>query len=133
LSWGEIAIVFFVSHLVGDFLFQTDWQARNKEGGLGRNRVARRALLSHTCFYGLAFIPALVWVATGAGMAVAVLIALVITLPHMVVDDGRLLIGYMKRFKGCSEPVPPVLKGAVDQSTHIIFLFATALLTAGLA
>gem|GEM_PF-1677371 len=29
-------------------------------------------------------------------MAVAVLIALVITVPHMVADDGRLLIGYKK-------------------------------------
>ena len=35
MDWGEISIVFFVSHLAGDFLVQTEWQALHKRGGLG--------------------------------------------------------------------------------------------------
>ena len=41
-------MVFVISHLVGDFLLQTDFQARYKHGGLGRDPVARRALLCRT-------------------------------------------------------------------------------------
>ena len=46
MEWAEITIVFWVSHLAGDFLLQTDWQAEHKHGGLGRDsRVPYRALL----------------------------------------------------------------------------------------
>ena len=48
VEWVEVFAVFVVSHLVGDFLLQTDWQARHKRGGLGAGpgRAARAA--SHT-------------------------------------------------------------------------------------
>ncbi len=57
--------------MVGDYLLQTDWQARHKTGGLGRNPVARRALLAHVATYTLAFVPALIWIGDelGAGWA----------------------------------------------------------------
>jgi len=35
VSWVEVFAVFVVSHLVGDFLIQTEWQASHKLGGLG--------------------------------------------------------------------------------------------------
>ena len=39
MPWVEIFAVFFVSHQVGDYLIQTDWQAMHKRGGLsGRGR-----------------------------------------------------------------------------------------------
>ena len=44
MPWVEVFAVFTVCHLTGDYLLQTDWQARNKRGGLGSNPVARRAL-----------------------------------------------------------------------------------------
>ena len=62
VSWVAVFDVFLVCHLVGDFLFQTDWQARNKDHGLGGDPVRRRALLSHIATYTLAFLPALVWI-----------------------------------------------------------------------
>src|SRR5215207_1947283 len=34
LTWFEVFAVFAVSHLVGDFALQTEWQARHKRGGL---------------------------------------------------------------------------------------------------
>jgi hypothetical protein len=49
-------------HLAGDYLLQTDWQVRNKPGGLGFDPLARRALISHLLTYTLSFVPALIWV-----------------------------------------------------------------------
>ena len=46
VSWVSVLAGFLVAHMVGDYLLQTDWQARNKRGGLGGDRVARRALLT---------------------------------------------------------------------------------------
>ena len=63
MSWVEIFGVFVVSHLVGDYLMQTDWQARHKRGGLTGDRVRARALFAHVTTYTLAFVPALAWLA----------------------------------------------------------------------
>ena len=30
MAWVEVFAVFLVSHLTGDYLLQTDWQARHK-------------------------------------------------------------------------------------------------------
>jgi hypothetical protein len=130
MDWAELTIVFWVSHLAGDFLLQTEWQANNKAGGLGGDRVARRALLSHVGVYALCFVPALAWVAEERGALLAVGIAAVISVPHLVVDDMRLLVRYMVRVKGCPDPPPPGLVIMVDQSVHLICLWATALLAA---
>jgi hypothetical protein len=133
LNWTEVAMVFFASHLVGDFLLQTEWQATRKAGGLGRDPEARRALLSHTFTYTLAFLPALVWIGIEAGVGVAVVIALVIAVPHMIVDDRRLLKAYMRRVKHTPEPAPASLSRAVDQSTHLVCLFLSALLAGAIS
>ena len=61
MSWVEIFAVFVVSHALGDYLLQTDWQATHKRGGLGRDRNARIALLSHVSVYTLGFVPAGIW------------------------------------------------------------------------
>jgi hypothetical protein len=127
LSWTEVFAVLVVCHLVGDFLLQTDWQARFKLGGLGRDPVRRRALLTHTLTYTAAFLPALVWIGLETDAARAVLIGLVVAIPHMVQDDGRLLDSYMASVKGLSQ-TSPGLRVAVDQAFHIVFLFGTALL-----
>ncbi len=126
MHWNEIFAVFVVSHLAGDFLLQTNWQATHKRGGLGPDPIARRALLAHVATYTLAFVPALVWLATGIG-AWAIGIGALVALPHMVQDDGRLLGAYMRRVKRV-EPEPGPLAMAVDQSGHVLALFLTALL-----
>ena len=66
VSWVEIFAVFVVSHLVGDYLLQTDWQATQQARRAGQGPVARRALLSHIATYTLAFVPALIWLAPTA-------------------------------------------------------------------
>jgi Protein of unknown function (DUF3307) len=130
VSWVEIFAVFVVSHVLGDYLLQTDWQATHKRGGLGRDRNARMALLSHVASYTLGFVPAGVWLAadgdlSGLGLA---LLAVGIYIPHMVQDDGRLLSSYIRRVKGCGAESSREIFTAVDQSFHLIVLFATAVI-----
>ena len=126
MPWVEIFATFVVSHLMGDFLLQTNWQAVHKRGGLGRDLLARRALLTHIATYTLAFAPALIWLASGIG-AWAIGVGALVALPHMVQDDGRLLGAYMRRVKRV-EPEPGPLAMAVDQSGHVLALFLLALL-----
>ena len=126
MPWVEIFAVFIVSHLVGDFLLQTDVQAMHKRGGLATNGESARGLLSHALTYTLAFVPALVWLATDIGFE-AIGIGLLVALPHMLQDDGRLLDVYMRRVKGV-EPEPGGLLIAVDQAWHVLALFLVALL-----
>lgn len=125
---AQITIVFWVSHLVGDFLLQTDWQAANKHGGLGRDPRSRFALFSHVIVYTLCFVPALIWVGADTGALAAVGLGAVIFLPHLVIDDGRLLNAYMLRVKRTAAPPPAGLTASVDQGLHLICLWATALL-----
>jgi hypothetical protein len=129
VSWVEIFAVFVVSHALGDYLLQTDWQATKKRGGLGRDRIARKALLLHVGSYTLAFVPAGIWLADeGLGAACLALLAVGIYLPHMVQDDGRLLSAYIRGVKRCSEASAREIFTPVDQSFHLIVLFVTAVI-----
>ncbi len=130
MSWVELFVVFVVCHLAGDFILQTDWQARFKYAGLGSDPIRRRALRNHTLTYMLAFVPALIWIAAEESLASAILAALVVAIPHWLQDDGRLLDLYMVGVKRMTEAAPG-LRIAVDQSFHAVALFLAALLIAG--
>jgi hypothetical protein len=130
MEWIEIFGVLVVSHLAGDFLLQTNWQAMHKHGGLGRDRVARRALVSHIVTYGFAFVPAFVWLADEIGAAVLG-VAVLILLPHLVQDDGRPVRSYMSAIKRTDADENNPLFIAVDQSFHLIALFFVALVASG--
>jgi hypothetical protein len=132
VAWGEILAVFIVSHLVGDFLLQTSWQANHKREGLGRDPVARRALVSHISTYGLAFMPAFVWLAADVEAWVLAVAALVLV-PHLVQDDGRLIARYIAGVKHAEVREGELLAVAVDQSFHAVALFGVALLAGALA
>jgi hypothetical protein len=127
MPWVEAFAALVVSHLVGDYLLQTDWQAKNKRGGLGPDPVARRALLSHIASYTLAFVPALIWLAGEIG-AWAVAIGALIAVPHLIQDDGRLLAAYMRHVKHADGQANPSVAAAADQAFHFLALFLTALL-----
>lgn len=127
MAWVEVWAAFVVCHLAGDYLLQTDWQAKHKRAGLGGDPVARRALFSHVTTYTLAFVPALIWLADDLGAGV-VWVAALIFFPHLIQDDGRLLTAYMERLKGGDVPSNLGVAAAVDQSFHILTLFGIALL-----
>jgi hypothetical protein len=125
--WTEVFAVFLVSHLVGDFAFQTEWQARHKRRGLGHDAVSRRALMTHVSTYMLAFIPAFAWLwDPGAGLVLAAAGLLFTT--HLVQDDGRLLDAYLRRVKHTDPRVHPLVAAALDQTFHVVVLFGLAIL-----
>jgi hypothetical protein len=127
VSWVEIFAAFIVSHLVGDYLLQTDWQARNKRLGLAGDPVRRRALVSHVTVYTLTFVPTLIVLSDDLGAGV-IWVAALIFIPHLIQDDARVLIAWNRSVKR-SSPVPgDYLYIAIDQSFHVVFLFGTALL-----
>ncbi len=128
MAWFEVFAVFLVSHLVGDYLLQTDWQAVHKHRGLGWDPVARRALTMHVITYTIAFVPALIWLASDLSALALVGTAFGIAIPHLVQDDGRLLALYVRRVKGCDIAAFPLVGAAVDQTLHIVALFGLALL-----
>jgi len=129
MAWVEVFAVFVVSHLVGDYLLQTEWQASHKRGGLGPDPTARRALVMHVTTYTVAFVPALVWLAGEIGAAVVGVAALVFV-PHLIQDDGRLLVAYISKVKGPGVPENMFVFAAVDQTFHLVVLFGIALLAA---
>jgi len=127
VNWVSVFAAFLVAHMVGDYLFQTDWQARNKRGGLSGDRVAFRALFAHVTTYTLAFVPALIWIGDQLDPGWAVLAAALIFLPHLILDDGRIVRAYLANVKR-AEGFDVGLAASVDQSFHVLSLFLVALL-----
>jgi len=128
MSWFAALLALLLSHAVGDVLFQTDWQALNKVRGLGEP-VARRALLHHVTTYTLAFIPALIWIGTRTSAWRAILLAVVVAVPHLLIDDGRFVRLWLREVKGAKQPAAG-LSIAVDQSFHALCLLGAALIAA---
>ena len=112
--------------MVGDYLLQTDWQARHKRGGLSADPIARRALVAHVSTYTLAFLPALVWIGSELDAAWAIAAAVLIYLPHLVFDDGRVVGLYLSRVKR-AKTFDVGLAASVDQSFHVVSLWAVAM------
>jgi hypothetical protein len=127
VNWVSVFAAFLVAHMVGDYLFQTDWQARNKRGGLSGDRVAFRALVAHVTTYTLAFLPALIWIGDQLDPGWAVLSAVLIFVPHLILDDGRIVRAYLANVKR-AEGFDLGLAASVDQSFHVLSLFLVALL-----
>jgi hypothetical protein len=127
VSWVSVFAGFLVAHMVGDYLFQTDWQARNKRGGLTAGGVSRRALLMHVTTYTVAFLPAFVWIAGELDAGWAVLAAVLVFLPHLVIDDGRIVRLYLSRVKR-ADGLDVGLAASVDQSFHVLSLWLLAML-----
>jgi hypothetical protein len=126
VSWVSVLAVFLVAHLVGDYLLQTDWQARNKRGGLSGG-VALRALAAHVAGYTLAFVPALIWIGTELSAGWALLAGALVALPHFVIDDGRIVRSYLAHVKHVPD-FDTGLAASVDQSFHVVSLCLVALL-----
>jgi hypothetical protein len=127
MPWVEIFVVFAISHLVGDYMLQTEWQALHKRGALMGTATMRRALASHVATYTLAFVPSLIWLWDSLHAGVIGVAALV-AIPHLIQDDGTLLAGYAKSVKKADITANPSLGAALDQSFHLVTLFLIALL-----
>lgn len=126
MPWVEVFAVFVVSHLVGDYMLQTEWQARHKHGGLTGTRVQRLALTSHVATYTLAYVPALIWL-WSSNHAWVFVIAAAIAIPHLIQDDAQLLARYATIVKRTDITTNLSLAAALDQSFHVLALFLTAI------
>src|SRR3954447_18606842 len=112
--------------MAGGYPLQTDWEARNKRGGLSGGAVSRRALISHVTTYTLAFVPAFIWIGSELDAAWAIAAAVLVYIPHLVIDDGRLVAFYLVRVKGV-EGLNLGVAASVDQSFHVLSLFVAAI------
>lgn len=130
MTWVELLAGFLVAHLVGDFFLQTEWQAVNKAGGLGRRPRARRALGAHLLSYAAAMAPALIWVGTQHGVVTALAALAAIVVPHAIQDDRRLLATYARRVKRTDPDAEPLVMFGLDQSGHVLALFLLAIAVA---
>jgi hypothetical protein len=126
VSWVSVLAGFLVAHMVGDYLLQTDWQARHKRGGLSGDPVARKALVAHVTTYTLAFLPAFIWIGIELDVAWAILAAILVYVPHLLIDDGRAVAFYLLRVKG-ADTLNLSLAASVDQSFHVLSLFLAAM------
>lgn len=132
MTWPALFGTFLLSHLVGDFLLQTDWQASEKDRGLlGGTRTNRRALLLHGVTYTFAFVPALVWIGVESGAGPAIGVAALVGVPHLIVDDGTLVAWWIRHVKHVHGAPGTVVRLGVDQSTHVLALAALAFLVTG--
>ncbi len=127
MTWVEVFAVLIVSHAIGDFALQTEFQATHKTGGLGRDPAARRALFGHIATYALAFVPAFAWIVAENG-AIGFAVAAAVVLPHLFQDDGRALSGYIRAVKHSDAGPGDAVFMLVDQSFHLAALFGAALL-----
>jgi hypothetical protein len=127
VGWPAAFAALLVSHLAGDYLLQTQWQALNKHGGLRRNPTARRALVMHVLTYTAAFIPVLIWFGDELGAGVVAILAL-IAIPHFIQDDGRVVTSYIRAVKHTAAAPGDAIFALVDQSMHLVTLFGIALL-----
>ena len=125
MPWVEVFVVFVVSHVVGDFILQTEFQAINKHHGLGRDPIHRRALAQHALTYTACFAPALVWLGTEYAAATLIATVLGVAVPHGLQDDGRAIRWWMRAVKH-TEPAPGMLAIFVDQSFHLVALLLLA-------
>ncbi|HXW59815.1 MAG TPA: DUF3307 domain-containing protein [Solirubrobacteraceae bacterium] len=126
MSFADALLVLLVSHIVGDVLLQTEWQARTKALGLG-DASGRRALAAHLCTYVLAFVPALVWIGVETSAVRAVAVGAFVALTHLLIDDGRLVVAWLENVKHAHNP-PLALAIAVDQSLHVVCLLGAAVI-----
>jgi hypothetical protein len=125
VSWVSVLAGFLVAHMVGDYLFQTDWQAMNKRGGLSSGGVSRKALIAHVTTYTLAFLPVFIWIGSELDAVWAIAAAVMVYVPHLIIDDGRLVALYIARVKRV-EGLNLSLAASVDQSFHVLSLFLAA-------
>jgi hypothetical protein len=128
VSWPPVFAAFLVCHLAGDLLLQTEWQALTKVHGFG-DPEGRRALMSHVATYTLPYLPVLFWVGKDRGLGRAVLVAALIVVPHVFIDDGRFVGAWLRQVKHSPDPAPS-LRLMVDQSFHVVCLLGVAILAA---
>jgi hypothetical protein len=103
-----------LGHLLGDFIFQNDWMAKNK-------KQHTRPCLVHVCIYTLLVCVLSGWWQWWQFLAVAV--------PHYAIDRTHFIRNWM-HFMGqrdfCQAPMAPWSMIVVDNIFHLVCLYLVA-------
>lgn len=106
--------ILLLGHLVGDFLFQTQWMALNKQKRwlpLGVHCIVYTAIVA-VFSYSFLDEPLSVW-----GL-------LLIFISHVILDQGRFVGFWYRRITMCTHEKSGWLKIVHDQVFHLLILFA---------
>lgn len=102
-----------MGHLVGDFLFQTNWMARGKA-------TRWDALIVHAAVYTLC-----VWVAARlAGVTLGLLAVGLLLVSHAMLDQRRLVRWWARAVGGITRAEDQWLLLVIDQVGHLLILVA---------
>ena len=97
-----------VAHLVGDWILQNDWMARNKTS------LRHPAAWTHAAIQGLCL-----------GLALGWLAGLVLGFVHLLIDTRVPVTWWMRHFKKCSQaPEAGSIAIWLDQTLHIVCIAA---------
>jgi hypothetical protein len=69
------------------------------------------------------------WIGNHTSAERAIAVAALVAGPHVLLDDGRVVGGWMRKVKHASDPAQ-WLTVAVDQSFHVVCLLGAALVAA---
>ncbi len=104
-----------IGHLVGDWMLQTDWMAREKQNGM-----ATRALLVHCLIYTGTLMAFLALAATRHALAPPYLtVGLTILLSHWFIDGARLAARWSQLLRQTKQEFVRIM---VDQTLHLLVL-----------
>lgn len=107
--------VLLLGHLVGDFLFQTNWMARLKSSRWD-------ALAVHAAVY-----TACVWAAAGLGGAtLGALPVVLLFVSHVVLDQRAFVRWWARTVGGISRAEDQWLLVVIDQVFHLLILAAVS-------
>jgi len=115
VTWAAVFAAFVASHVAGDFLVQTEWQAVTKVQGFGTADGSPRADFPRRHLHDR-LLPALVWVANDRTVARAIVVAALVAVPHVLVDDGHFVRVWLRRIKHAPSPPQPLADGRPELS-----------------
>lgn len=116
----EIFLYLFAAHLIGDWIIQTAWMAREKSKKLA-------PLLAHILTYHVFTFGALYLAGVNFGKAIWAVLFLAVT--HAILDNRKFEFWWFKNVKKVEEKDVPIwILLGVDQSFHLILLILVSIL-----
>lgn len=112
---------FFITHLVMDWIFQTEWEAMEKS-------KKWLPLIVHCSVYTLGFVPAFLL------YKVSLLLLFLIFISHVILDQRKLETLIVERIKTFRKSKVPeffwwILLIGIDQTLHLLILAVVVTLT----
>ena len=85
----------------------------------------------HALIYTLGFVPALIWIGAEVNAGVAIGIGALLLVSHAVIDDGTIVMAWVRHIKHVEGAPTVVVRLGVDQTLHVLVLGGLALIATG--